>query len=207
VQSLRLLAASAAITLALASCARAGGPAAAEPSADAGGPLQINSGPAPWPAPDRERARAEAAGLKLGEEGTARHFHTHLDVFVDGVSIAVPVLGFADCCVSPLHTHTQSGILHIESNDTAAVYTLGQVFALWGIRLSDDCIGGYCRPSVPISLYVNGVKQAGAIADLQLAPGAEIAVVIGREPSLIPISYDCANAGDIEIRSCSQSFK
>jgi len=132
VQSLRLLAASAAITLALASCARAGGPAAAEPSADAGGPLQINSGPAPWPAPDRERARAEAAGLKLGEEGTARHFHTHLDVFVDGVSIAVPVLGFADCCVSPLHTHTQSGILHIESNDTAAVYTLGQVFALWG---------------------------------------------------------------------------
>jgi hypothetical protein len=166
-------------------------------------PLEFNAGPAPWPAPDRVRDRAEAAGLKLGQEGTTIHFHTHLDVFVDGTRVTIPILGFADCCVSPLHTHSESGMLHIESEESA-VFTLGQAFALWGVRITEDCIGAYCSANTPIAVYLNGEKQTMSARDLPLAPGAEIVVVIGTSPLTIPSHYDCVNAAEMERGNCVQ---
>jgi hypothetical protein len=45
--------------------------------------------------------------------------------------------------ISPIHTHTSSGIIHIEP-DRAGAYTLGQFFDEWGVRFTSSCLGAYC---------------------------------------------------------------
>ena len=131
-------------------------------------------GPAPrWPAPkpDRVVALTEAAGLTAEKkESLQHHVHAHLDVYVDGKRVTVPaaigikiddpeVKHFAvdgqtaygridECnepCISPLHTHDVSGILHTESA-TAVDNTLGQVFTEWDVKLTADCVDAYCTP-------------------------------------------------------------
>src|SRR6266545_856835 len=73
----------------------------------------------PWPAPANPAELVAAAGLPmLGEEGSALHIHTHLDVIVDGKPVTVPAqIGIDESTqkISPLHTHDTTGIIHIES--------------------------------------------------------------------------------------------
>jgi hypothetical protein len=79
--------------------------------------------------------RIKAAGLPvLSMEGSAEHFHAHLDVFVDGKPVVVPAyIGFSFAVtgqpngISALHTHDESGIIHIEAPVAGDTYTLGQL--------------------------------------------------------------------------------
>jgi hypothetical protein len=160
------------------------------------------------------KARAEAAGLHLDTyEHLRNHVHTHLDVFVDGKQITVPaavgmtnevprkkykgeeVYGFftgKPCkhdCVSPLHTHAAHGILHTES-DSGKPNTLGEFFTEWGVRLTPDCVGGYCKPQTPIHVYVAGKEETGDPARIKLTNRREIAVVIGTPPPDVPSKGD-----------------
>src|SRR5689334_18431758 len=95
-----------------------------------------------WPRPPDPMGLAVAAGLKpQPKEFLANHVHAHLDVFVDGKRVTVPAGvgikiddpavrhetladgsdnygGIQLCnepCISPLHTHDTSGVLHTES--------------------------------------------------------------------------------------------
>ena len=125
----------------------------------------------PAPAPDRVVGLTEAAGLTPEtQESLLHHVHAHLDVFVDGKRVVVPAgigINIADpgvkhfpidghtahgridqCnepCISQLHTHDVSGILHTESA-TAVDNTLGQFFTEWDVRLTKDCVDQYCTP-------------------------------------------------------------
>jgi hypothetical protein len=45
-------------------------------------------------------------------------------------------------CISPLHTHDETGIIHTESASPEP-NTLGQFFIVWGVSLSDSCVGEY----------------------------------------------------------------
>ena len=125
-----------------------------------------------WRAPKDPLERTVAAGLEPErKEFLIHHAHAHLDVFVDGEPIAVPagiginiddpeVQRFEDpdgsvgyggikrCrkpCISPLHTHDATGIIHTESTSPEP-NTLGQFFTEWGVRLSDSCVGEHCSP-------------------------------------------------------------
>lgn len=77
--------------------------------------------------------RIKAAGLDvLTAEGTAEHYHAHLDVLVDGKAVTVPAeIGFSFGAdgrpngISALHTHDTTGILHIEAPTAGQKYTLG----------------------------------------------------------------------------------
>src|SRR5215218_7222801 len=82
----------------------------------------------PWKRPENQQARVEAAGLVLDDhESLDVHYHAHLDVFVNGVPVAVPAglginVGLNGTVpehgargIAPLHTHDTSGILHIEA--------------------------------------------------------------------------------------------
>jgi hypothetical protein len=77
---------------------------------------------------------------------------------------------------SPLHAHTTSGIVHIES-DRPGRFTLRQFLDEWGVRLRK-----------PLRVYVDG-KPAGAPGSVVLRNGQEIAVVVGAAPSHIPSRY------------------
>ena len=176
--------------------------------------LSLNTGPAPWPRPEDAIERAAAAGLPaFKSEQLFFHVHAHLDVFVDGKPTVVPagigiggdpnarvatqngqvVAGLVggQCshpCISPLHTHDESGVLHVE-NDKDRQINLGQLFAEWGVRFTPDCVGGYCAPDKPYKVYVNGQQFTGDASTIVLKNLEEIAIVIGSAPSKIPNAF------------------
>jgi hypothetical protein len=171
---------------------------------------------APWSAPENPMALACKAGLVPEKaEFLQYHVHAHLDVFVNGKAVLVPagigidvnnpavqantgpnglVVGaglIQECdqpCISPLHTHDLSGLLHTETK-TPAPNQLGQFFTEWAVRLTPDCVGGYCKPKVPIKIYVDGIVERGDPRQIELSNLREIAVVIGTPPARIPSKF------------------
>ena len=131
-----------------------------------------------WPTPKDPLARAALAGLKPErKEFVTNHVHAHLDVFVDGKPVTVPAAigidvrdpevkefdggtsygGIELCrrpCISPLHTHDTTGILHTEAR-SAAANTLGEFFIQWGVRLTESCVGPFCGDG-ELAFHVDG---------------------------------------------------
>ncbi len=166
---------------------------------------------ASWSAPKNPLELTRKAGLVPERHETLiHHVHAHLDVFVNGKPIVVPagiginILdpgvqhsgsgmsqaygGISMCqrpCISPLHTHDTSGILHTESASPIP-HRLGQFFIEWGVRLSAHCVNVYCRPATKIGIYVNGKPYQGDPTTIQLLDRREIAVVVGKPPKHIP---------------------
>jgi hypothetical protein len=187
-----------------------------------GGTPTTTSPPKPaalWPAPPNALKLTVDAGLKPEVRETLQyHVHAHLDVFIDGKPVLVPsgiginiddpgVKKFTDdpsgagyggielCdqpCISPLHTHDSTGIVHTESA-TSEPNTLGQFFTEWGVRLTATCVKDTCEPT-PIAFYVNGTHYTDDPAAIPLIDHAEIAVVIGDPPAEIPSTGDFSNA-------------
>ena len=152
-------------------------------------------------------ARAQAAGLvPETAERLQYHVHSHLDWFVDGKPIVVPagigiditnpgvhsgdvgdgtigygnITGCDQPCISPLHTHDQTGTLHTESA-TKKNNTFGQFLTEWGVTLP-----------VGAKVYVNGAPFTGDPTTIPLSNNKEIAVVVGTPPASIPAT---ANVG------------
>jgi hypothetical protein len=172
-----------------------------------------------WPAPSDPLERTVAAGLEPEpKEFLTNHVHAHLDVFVDGKPIVVPAGiginiddpevrrfdepdgsvaygGITLCstpCISPLHTHDATGIIHTESASPEP-NTLGQFFTEWGVDLSESCVGEFCSPE-PIALYVNGEPYTGDPRAIELTDRKEIAIVMGTPPAQIPSTADFSKA-------------
>ena len=154
--------------------------------------IGLQTGPAPWHAGlDTLPDRLEPLGLNdLTTEGQVVHIHQHLDIFVNGKRQEVPAnIGvYAGQFLTELHTHDPSGIIHVES-PTSRDFDLGQFFGAWGVRLTADCVGGYCRQVTPWSVYVNGQSYSGDPRALVLREHQEIAFVIGTPPKKIPSKY------------------
>ena len=169
----------------------------------------------PWPAPPDPMRLARAAGLTPETaERLEFHVHAHLDVFIDGAHVVVPggigidtsdpqvhrgvINGLpayggitepcAKPCISPLHTHDATGVLHTES-PTPKENTLGQFFIEWDVKLDANCVGTYCKPGTPIAVYVDGKKFDGDPTTIPLSDQKEIAVVIGKAPGVIPSTF------------------
>jgi len=152
----------------------------------------LQTGEAPWEVQiSNLRARLKAINLPaLHEEGNALHIHQHLDIFVDGKPVTVPKdigINFDERFISPLHTHDRTGVIHVES-DKVQDFTLGQFFDVWGVRFTQNCIGGYCaKGNEKLRVYSNGKPVSGDPRRLVLTSHQEIAVVYGPEKPSIPI--------------------
>ena len=174
---------------------------------------------APWPAPADPLRLTRAAGLKPERrELFVNHVHAHLDVFVDGKPIRIPAGiginirdpavkvfdvpdgskaygGISLCktpCISPLHTHDNTGVLHTESASKVP-NSLGQFFIEWGVALTPTCVGRYCRLT-STHIYVNGKPFTGDPRRILLTDHKEIAIVIGTPPKKIPSKGDFSGA-------------
>ncbi len=113
------------------------------------------------------------------------HLHPHLDVVVDGKSITVPSqIGINSSLwkdrsldkyglqgLSPLHTHDNSGTIHVESNANRS-YTLGEFLNIWG---GLDLNG---KKTVKATL-VNGSNPVSDYNNLVLRDGQRIKLEIG----------------------------
>jgi hypothetical protein len=173
-------------------------------------------GAVPWPAPPNPIALARKAGLTPEtHEFVFLHVHAHLDVLVNGSPVTVPAaIGInikdpavkrivepngmvaygginppcAQPCISPLHTHDTTGILHTEAKENQ-FNDLGEFFTEWNVRLDRSCVGGYCKPKAPFTVYVDGKPYTGDPRTIQLQDRREIAIVIGTPPPKIPSSF------------------
>ena len=64
-------------------------------------------------------------------EGTALHIHSQLTILADGQNVVVPAnIGIKSACLYWLHTHDDSGTVHIES-PTQRDFTLGEFLDMW----------------------------------------------------------------------------
>ena len=91
-------------------------------------------------------------------------------------------------CISPLHTHDDSGILHTETK-TVSPNNLGQFFTEWGVRLDSKCVDGYCKPRSSIAILVNGQRYTGDPRQIELPDRTVIVIVIGSPPAKIPTAF------------------
>jgi hypothetical protein len=194
-------------------------------------PTNPRATPAPWGLPAYALSRIGYAGLIPLVGAVIRHDHVHLDVIVSGRRVAVPAgVGIAepvdngpcpplggkngDCATghgffgrvanSPLHTHSASGIIHVEA-DRPGAYTLGQFFDEWGVRLDRSCVGAYCsRGGKELRVYVDGRRRTGDPRRIVLTNRQEIAVVFGsgRVPSAYRGGWPGAGCGGVGERSC-----
>ena len=151
--------------------------------------------PPPWRTNDGKlQQRLRAIGLPaLTEEGQVVHIHQHLDLFVDGKPVEVPGnIGIGQSFISPLHTHDPNGILHVES-PTASTFSLGQLFAIWGVRLDRRCIGGLCAGNgKELRAWVDGTAVDADPTRIVLGEKQQIVLAFGtpqQMPDPVPASY------------------
>jgi hypothetical protein len=174
--------------------ARGGGSAATKtPATNYNALPGIRKTKAPWP-PEYLYLADRLAPLDLttlgGHTGLVLHFHTHIDIFVNGKKVKVPALvginpgaGY----LTELHTHDDRGVIHIEAQKSRD-FTVGQFFAEWAVYLDAHSIGGYSG----MTWYLNGKQQTGNPQTLVFKPHQEIAFVVGKPPATIPSSYKFA---------------
>ena len=152
----------------------------------------------PWPAPKDPALGEHAARLTvLPGEGVTQHIHAHLDIVVDGATVSVPEHLGIDVrrgLYAELHTHADSGVLHIESADRHARFGLGQLFTEWGVRLDAHHLGALSAGGGrQLYVFVNGKPVSGDPARIRLADHQEIVLAFGTEPPAdVPASFDFA---------------
>jgi hypothetical protein len=171
--------------------ARGGGSAATKkPATNYNALPGIRKTKAPWP-PEYLDLADRLAPLDLttlgGHTGLVLHFHTHIDIFVNGKKVKVPAfVGINNGAgwLTELHTHDERGVIHIEAQKSRD-FTVGQFFAEWAVYLDSHSIGGYSG----MTWYLNGKQQTGNPQNLVFKPHQEIAFVVGKAPATIPSSY------------------
>jgi hypothetical protein len=126
------------------------------------------------------------------EEQLLFHRHAHLDIFVNGSHTYIPpqIGVIPDRCIYWLHTHDETGIIHIES-PVKRDFTLGQFFDMWRSKLANSSAFVNTLKNVP-TIYINGSKQPAGTNynSIKLNAHDEIALVYGLPPTSIPSRYD-----------------
>ncbi|HYY50698.1 MAG TPA: hypothetical protein VE643_07485 [Nitrososphaeraceae archaeon] len=122
------------------------------------------------------------------------HNHVHLDIFIGGQPYTVPSqIGIIPGkCIYWLHTHDDSGVIHIESPVTRN-FTLGQFFDIWKKRFSNvQIFDNSANATNVMAVYVNGNKINGEAdyRNINMQEHDQIAIVFGRPPSKIPSTYE-----------------
>jgi len=124
------------------------------------------------------------------------HIHSHLDIFINGKPFTIPAqIGIIPGkCFYWLHTHDESGVIHIES-PVNRNYTVGQFFDIWNQKLNNtQVLDNAANSKNPLSAYINGVKVPTGVnyRDIKLGAHDEIAIVYGSPPFSIPSKYNFA---------------
>ena len=99
------------------------------------------------------------------------HIHAHLSIFVNGQLMYIPPqIGIiTGKCIYWLHTHDESGIIHIES-PIKRDFTLGQFFDLWKKKLNNPIIFDKLfnsKDNMP-EMYINGPLNTSFQKDCDL---------------------------------------
>jgi hypothetical protein len=87
--------------------------------------------------------RLRALGLPAG--GPEKfHIHAMLHIYVNGLLVPLPAdigIDKSRHIESSMHSHDRTGIIHMEAAHPYS-YTLGDFFAVWGVKLGPAQVGG-----------------------------------------------------------------
>lgn len=165
------------------------------------GPVAPRATAPPWWPPAAPLAGAYADGLVPILGSVRSHDHAHLDLFVDGEPVEIPAgIGIVDPVpsdqgvdsaagiYSPLHTHRNDGILHLEPSTEPLTMTIGHMFDVWQVRLDEHCLGHSCGG---LRSWVNGVEWTGDPRTIPLTPHDQIVLASGSQaPDPVPSRYE-----------------
>jgi hypothetical protein len=129
------------------------------------------------------------------KEHFVSHIHTHLNIFMNGKEFVVPSnIGIIpDNCIYWMHTHDDTGVIHIESPDDRT-FTLGQFFQIWGETFNNNQIFDKLvdnNTNNTLNVFVNG-KKVDSKTDYRQIPlngHDEIVIIYGKPPNSIPSNY------------------
>jgi hypothetical protein len=139
----------------------------------------------PWP-PQYQHLAQRLRRLGLPAGGSEKfHIHALLSVYDQGLLVTVPADIGIDArhhVESSLHTHDQTGVIHMEAPARFA-FTLGDFFAVWGVRFGGGTLGalqddGHNR----VWVYINGARVANPARHV-LAKDDTIAIGYGTRDS------------------------
>lgn len=122
------------------------------------------------------------------QEQLVYHIHAHVAIFDNGQPAAVPAnIGIPDSgtCIYWLHTHDDTGIIHVES-PTQRTYTLGNLFDIWGQPLTASKVAG---SSGTVIAYVNGQRYDGDPRQIPLQAHAVIQLNVGTDVAPRPYTF------------------
>jgi hypothetical protein len=125
----------------------------------------------------------QALGLTASAESASlTHYHVHIRIVADGHAVPLPAqigLDSVSQVFSEVHTHDETGVIHIESPQANFRAKLLDAFDMWGVYLSPQCLGGYCGG---VKMWVNG-KPSTAFGNLVLQPHMAITILAGQPPA------------------------
>jgi hypothetical protein len=138
-----------------------------------------------WP-PNYDHLQQAIAAMGLPASSTTMayqtHFHVHITLYVDGNKTPVPSQVGIDPSTQTLaaiHTHDDTGIIHMEAGEKNFAPPLQDVFNIWGVRFSGQCIGGYCGG---VEMWVNGHPNT-QLGSYVLHEHDVITIVEGAQPA------------------------
>ena len=152
-----------------------GAPATAIPTNAATVPPTANTTPKASPTPTKG-----APVLCEKTEQFVFHIHVLLKIFNQNKPVTVPAqIGIRPDCFYWLHTHDESGVLHVES-PTQRVYTLGDFFGVWGQPLDANTLMNlHAGGGETVRAWVNGVAWTGNPADIPLRDLDQVVLAYG----------------------------
>lgn len=120
-------------------------------------------------------------------EQLAYHIHAHVSVYVNGAGRPIPAeIGINDnTCLYWMHTHDQSGVIHIES-PAQRTYTLGQFFAIWNQPLTANHVG---PATGQVTAFVNGKRYTGDPGSIPLTEHAVVQLDVGKVVAFQPYTF------------------
>jgi hypothetical protein len=130
-------------------------------------------------------------------EFTKFHIHAHLDIFVDGKPFTVPSQIGIDPqgrCLYWLHTHDDSGVIHIES-PIEREFSIGNFIDIWDQTFNNTNLfdnNSVNDTNSALRLFVNGVEVPTGtdFRNISISAHDEIALIIGPiQDDKIPSRY------------------
>jgi hypothetical protein len=144
-------------------------------------------------------ASADVHGIKCeAGEQLGYHIHAHLTIIQDGQERNVPAqIGVKDTCLYWLHTHDETGVIHIEApaSQKNHTYTLGDFFDVWaksnsGIKLDSKHVATFTvAPDQQLVMYVDGQPYTGDPRKIELKNHTQVVLVIQPPPLDRPPTY------------------
>jgi hypothetical protein len=145
-----------------------------------------------WPSPQTNGAPIGRFNCVINPP-QALVFYAHLSILVNNEPQKIPLyLGASPQppthCFYAIHTHDSSGKIHV-TPAAPGVFTLGELFQIWGQPLTNTNVAGVT--GLPVEIYVtdNGTTTKVEDADwssIELKPHREITIELGTPLTEIP---------------------